>query len=173
MSTYFHMRVRERGYSATTSVLDEADVLKAVGSVRRMSVGIQLEDRVRRKWSIRDEIASFTCTSTPTLDDGFPPLPPGLDMPVSPTYTPPTSTRISLPPISALLAPAMPNHDALVEAARAATNETNRRRRELEGKEEEVAIARGRYEEAKGSAERLREEVRRIEGGQGNWGFEE
>lgn len=193
------MRVRERGYIAGLSVLDEADVLKAVGSVQRMSVGMELEERVKRegrRWSIRDEIA----VGTPRVeevgegegeggeegDDGLPPLPECLELPLSP-ITPvspftPTPTCDSLSPKSELLAPSIPSydglapsmssHNALVEASHAARNETNKRHRELERKEEEVRVGRARYEEAKELAERLMGEVTRGEKGLGGgWGF--
>lgn len=176
------MRVRERGYIIGVGVLDEADVLKAVGSVRRMSAGIELEERVGvegRRWSIRDEIVGRVeeAGEREGEGDGLPPLPECLELLPSPTtpaspFTPPP-TRVSLLPRSELM---VPSHDALVEASRTATNETKKRRRELERKEEEVKVVRARYEEAKDLAERLRVEVKRGmpvgRKGRGGWGFE-
>ncbi|KAF1912018.1 hypothetical protein BDU57DRAFT_542624 [Ampelomyces quisqualis] len=154
LSTYFHMRVRERRYTPETSTLDEADISKAVHSVQRMSVGMALEDSARRKSSssssstIHDHMHMHTHSPEDDDDDAFPPLPPGLDIP-----TPATPPPIRVPCI-----------DALREEMRAATQETNLRRREMEMMEEEVRGARARYEVAKGVAERLRSEVRRRGG---------
>ncbi|OAK96769.1 hypothetical protein IQ06DRAFT_380333 [Phaeosphaeriaceae sp. SRC1lsM3a] len=76
--TYFHARIREASYTGRSSggvyaVVEEEDVVKAYGSVRRMSVGMGMEVGVQRegdggeinadgkrrgerKWSIRDEM---------------------------------------------------------------------------------------------------------------------
>jgi hypothetical protein len=133
-----------------------------------MSVGFELECGSGRKYSIRDEIEGGgkrrRVEEEEDEDDGLPPLPEILDMGSTRRASETPERRVQLPSIQELVdGPLVRAPVELVEAARAATHETNLRRRELEAAEEKVRVARRRYDEAKGLAEGLRLEVKRAE----------
>ncbi|KAH7381297.1 hypothetical protein DE146DRAFT_624068 [Phaeosphaeria sp. MPI-PUGE-AT-0046c] len=193
ISTYFYARIREASYTGRRSggmyaVVEEEDVIKAYESVRRMSVGMEMEGGVRRNSSessiskaetgkrrcsindktlsknIETDVAAKRQKTVAEVSENekqgneLPPLPAILDMPPHP------ERKVELPPIYTLVEEEDTiSLDTLLEAARGAMHETNWRRREWEQADKRAALARAKFEEARRLAGKLRTEVRRVQ----------
>jgi hypothetical protein len=164
LNTYFQARIREASYTvrheSIYATLQACDVDRAVESARRMSVGQGLEGS-KRKYSIRDEISEQDAGKRRKCENEHELA--GLTTPI--TFLPEPDARA--PPLNLTLqiprTPVLPDYRSLLEESKRATQEMSFCRREMQAAEENVLYARTRYMEAKGMAEKLQGEIRRVE----------
>jgi hypothetical protein len=125
-----------------------------------MSVGQGLEGS-KRKYSIRDEISEQDAGKRRKCENEHEVA--GLTTPI--TFLPEPDARA--PPLNLTLqiprTPVLPDYRSLLEESKRATQEMSFCRREMQAAEENVLYARTRYMEAKGMAEKLQGEIRRVE----------